>query len=408
MSSAAWQRCQDACPDEQLLEAYRDGPFRRALRLHPRRGDLSPAWQDIEAIPWAERGCFHAADEDPADFLDYHCGTIYPQDAASQLPVALLGPREGECILDACAAPGSKTTDIGLRLDDSGCVLAVDASPARRRVIRETVSRQGLFNVAVTPLSLSELSAYEPLLDAALVDAPCSGHQRRSTRQVTAQAKKQLRILEQAAALVRPGGRLVYSTCTMYFEENEDVIAAFLKAHDEWQDVTPAVSGLRQDTDHGLRLWPSQFGTEPFFACLLQRTGNAAARIPRQTIVQERDLPCAMPKGVAVCSHKQHLLMCNEETAALDLPLQSRGMLLARQHNRQWKMNNWAVQALIERGQEAHVVSYAEALRLWAGESLGAQEGTVYLKTEHGAPLGMSRPGQLRLNLSSRAFRSVQ
>ncbi len=405
--SNPWQRCSEACSGD-LIKLI-TGPFKRAFRLHPRRGSLSSIWNNIEQVPWTENGFFHADDEDPGAFLDYHTGTIYPQDAASQLPVSLLNVQEDEVVLDACAAPGSKTTALALALNDSGCVIATDASPARRRVIRENVSRQGLINVVVSPLSIADLNDLHLRVDAALVDVPCSGHEQRSAKQVAKMAKKQLRILEQTAECVRLGGRLVYSTCTMYFEENEDVIDKFLELHDDWYIDKIETDALPVTEQGSVRLWPSDFGTEPFFSCLLRKKGESGTFLPKNSHLEYVEkLPYELPSGTYCLQHKHALLWCNELVARIDIPIQSRGLLVAEESSNGLRLNNWAAQALIERGQDAQEVSYADALRLWNGESLGACDAEMFLKTESGAPLGLTKSKDHRLNLSSRAFRTLR
>ena len=124
-------------------------PFRRAFRRHPLRGQPQ-GWQGLESIPWNVDGFFHGPQEDPASFLDYHTGSVYPQNAASQLPVQLLDPQPGEIIIDTCAAPGSKSTQIGLRLGDDGLLVCGDPSQPRRRALAENLQRQGIGCALVT------------------------------------------------------------------------------------------------------------------------------------------------------------------------------------------------------------------------------------------------------------------
>ena len=393
------------------MEQALTGHFRRALRIHPRRGGLSEHWQDIEQIPWSSWGVFHADHENPGQFLDYHTGAVYPQDAASQLPVELLDVHEGEIILDACAAPGSKTSALALKLQNTGCVLASDKSGSRRRVIRETAARQGLFNVAVTPLALHELNPDDLQVDAALVDVPCSGHEKRSQKQVQKMQATQLAILNQVAQLVRPGGRLVYSTCTMYTAENESVVEGFLAEHGDWSARAFSVPDLGAAGPFGLRIDPLQHGTEPFFCAILDRSGDGAAHAPvRQVDQATENIPFIkdLPAEIQIMRHQDYVLGMNSVVAGLDLPLESRGMMLAEWQHEQWRMNQWAAQACIEYGVDARTVTYDEALRLWSGESLGSIEQAQLLQLENGAPLGLTRAKECRLNLSSRAFRSVR
>ncbi len=281
-------------PDGAALLAALAEPFRRSIRLHPLRGTPS-GWGELAPVPWHAAGRFTVASADPGGFLDYHTGLAYPQDAASQVPVLLLAPRPGEVVVDACAAPGSKSTQIGLALGDDGLLICCDASAPRRAVLTENLARQGVACALVTPLPVHALAErHAGCADALLVDAPCSGHEARSPRQVARMAERQLALLAAAAPLVRAGGRLVYSTCTPYREEDEGVIAAFLAAHPQWRLEPVALPGIDADLAGlgALRLWPQRQGTEPFFACRLVRTeaapGLHAARAPRRRAARGR------------------------------------------------------------------------------------------------------------------------
>lgn len=394
----------DELPEAVALAAAMEAPFRRAGRRHPRRG-TPQGWQGLEAVPWSPNGFFHAADIDPADRLDYHSGSVWPQDAASQLPVRLLEPLPGEIILDACAAPGSKSTQIGLALGDDGLLICCDASRPRRQVLRETLARQGVACGLVCPLALPRLGDWlAGVCDGVLVDAPCSGHRRRSGKQVARQAERQLAILLQAAELVGAGGRLVYSTCTPYRAENEGVIAAFLQARPGWSVAPRALPGVDADLD-GLgacRLWPQRQGTEPFFAIRLQAPAGdrpvsqrwrgelpPAAAWP-ESLVEVPDLHCWQRGEV--------LLAGSQQVAACALPAEARGLLLGRRRSAQelrWEC--WAAQALLERGCLTRtVISHAAACRAWGGEAIDLQG--AWAVTDAGAPLGWcDAGGRLRI-----------
>lgn len=393
-------------PEASALAAGLAGPFRRALRLHPRRGVLV-GWGDLEPIPWHDHGRFHDPAIDPSSRLDYHGGLAYPQDAASQVPVLLLDPQPGETIVDACAAPGSKTTQIGLALGDEGLVVACDASVPRRAILAETLARQGIATAVVTPLPLERLAERAPgVADGVLVDAPCSGHERRSAKQVLRQQGRQLGILRTAARLVRPGGRLVYSTCTPYRGEDEDVIAAFLAEAPGWSVEATALPGCDGDLAGlgAVRLWPHRQGTEPFFAARLRAPGDdeaSGAWVGR--------LPPVFATGLAVVdrlhvwSHGDLVLGASPAAAAAALPADARGIILGRIQGERLAWEPWGAQACIERGAPAHVVSRAEAVRLWAGEAVADVAG--FLRCDSGLPLGWAQGGRLRM--PARMTRSV-
>jgi len=221
---------------------------------------------------------------DPA-FLDGRC-TV--QDEAAQLVVDLLAPEAGERVLDACAAPGAKATAIAERVGSEGSVLALDRHARRLGLLRRDARRLGLANVTTqvrdASASLDDLVG-DGGFDRVLVDAPCSGlgvlrrnpdaRWRVLPGDVAKLARQQRAILAQAAGCVRPGGVLVYSTCTLLREENEDVIEAFLSERPEFaRSATAALPPVVQPllTPAGdLRCLPHRHDTDGFFAARLER-----------------------------------------------------------------------------------------------------------------------------------------
>ncbi len=383
--------------------------FRRAVRVHPRRG-VPAGWGPLEPVPWLPTGFFHGDSIDPGTRLDYHTGTCYPQDAASQVPVLLLDPRPGEIVVDACAAPGSKTSQIGLALGDTGLVVAGDPSPQRRAVLVENLARQGVACGLVTPMPLERLAERHPgAADAVLVDAPCSGHAIKSPRQHARMGERQLAILVLAAALVRPGGRLVYSTCTAALEEDEGVVTAFLAGHPEWSVVPRSLPGCGVDRAGlgAIRLSPEDQGTEPFFACLLIRAGHAPAEgfsgiLPPSVEATGQVPPWREAVPLAhVWQRGNAVLLGSALAASAALPADARGLLIGHGD----KLDPWGVQGLIERGAAATRISRPDALALWAGEERDLPPGAL-LATDTGAPLGAADPAGRRLHLPSRLRRS--
>jgi len=183
--------------------------------------------------------------QDPA----FVSGQLSPQDEASQLVVELLDPRPGERILDTCAAPGTKSAAIAERLDGAGHVLALDRHGRRLRLVGRGIRRLGLGGVATLERDatkpLTDLTEHEGLFDRILVDAPCSGlgalrrnpdaRWRLRPEDLEELARVQRALLESAAQVLRPGGSLVYSTCTVTPEENEGVIRGFMATRANWR-----------------------------------------------------------------------------------------------------------------------------------------------------------------------------
>ena len=215
-------------------------------------------------------------------------GLVEVQDEGSQLLAWLLAPRRGEMVADYCAGAGGKTLALGMLMRSAGRLYAMDVSEKRLAALRPRAARAGLSNVHSIALS-GELDARAKRLagklDRVLVDAPCSGFGtlrrnpelkwRHEERAIEELAAKQKRILEAAARLVKPGGRLVYATCSILREENEAVVDAFEAAAPHFRRLSCAALLAAQriavDTGERLRLWPHRHGTDGFFAAALQR-----------------------------------------------------------------------------------------------------------------------------------------
>ena len=220
------------------------GAFFRALEeapslaLRPHRG-MEAAEPFIEgAVPWAAGGFYLRPGARPGASVAHWAGAFYLQEASAMLPAAALEARPGERVLDLCAAPGGKSSQIALAMGGEGVLVANEVDAARARVLAANLERLGVTNAVVLNETPARLAARWPgYFDAVLVDAPCSGEGmfRREPQSREAWtdaaprgcAKRQAEILEAAAKLVRPGGRLLYSTCTFNGEENEGSVADF-------------------------------------------------------------------------------------------------------------------------------------------------------------------------------------
>jgi len=214
-------------------------------------------------------------------------GLVFVQDEASQLVPLLVDPKPGERILDLCASPGGKTTAMAAAMRDEGLIVACDVRPNRMELLRHTVEASGARCVR-----LMQVEARGPLpigstFDRVLIDTPCSGlgtirrdpdiRWRRRPDQLKAFADDQVHLLDRAAAVLRPGGRLVYATCSSEPEENEEVVDRFLAAHSEMQLIDlraePLPATLQQLVDdRGMfRTLPFRDGLEAFFGAALRR-----------------------------------------------------------------------------------------------------------------------------------------
>ena len=222
-------------------------------------------------------------------FLD---GSFEVQDEGSQLLGFLLQPKRGEMIADFCAGAGGKTLLIGALMRSQGRLYAFDVAEKRLSKLKPRLARSGLSNVHPVRIESENDIRIKRLggkLDRVLVDAPCSGlgtlrrnpdlKWRQTPESVSELASRQAAILQAAAALLKPGGRLVYATCSLLEAENEAVVAAFLAAHSEFR-LLPAKGLLEKqeiavegESDDFLRLLPHRHGTDGFFAAAMERCG---------------------------------------------------------------------------------------------------------------------------------------
>jgi 16S rRNA (cytosine967-C5)-methyltransferase len=216
-------------------------------------------------------------------------GLIYFQDEASQLAAHFIDAQPADRILDVCAAPGSKTTLIGA-LASQATIVGVDLYEHRLRILRELAATQGNDSIRLVVADATcALPFARASFDRVLVDAPCSGtgtlrrnpeiRWRLAGSDLAELATKQIRILGQAAEMVRPGGRLLYSTCSLESEENQAVIEAFLTEHVTFDQLQlPKVNVAGQPVDlasatGALRTWPHRHDVDGFFMIAFQRRG---------------------------------------------------------------------------------------------------------------------------------------
>ena len=212
--------------------------------------------------------------------------TFVAQDEASQLISLVVAARPGERILDLCASPGGKTLAMAGDMRDTGLLVACDVRSRRVELLADTVRASGAGCIRVTRVAAAGPLPFGPVFDRVLVDAPCSGlgtirhdpdvRWRRDEGDLARFALEQQRLLDRAAGLVRPGGRLVYATCSSEPDENEGVVDAFLSTHDEFTLVDLGAGASLElvpvlDARGMLRTLPFQHALEAFFAAALVR-----------------------------------------------------------------------------------------------------------------------------------------
>lgn len=297
----------------------------------------------LSEVPWAENCYYYEASDQPGKHPYHAAGMYYIQEPSAMAPVELLDVQPGERVLDLCAAPGGKSTQIAAKLGGEGFLLCNEVNAARAKILSENVERMGVVNAYVTnetPARLAEL--FPGYFDKVLVDAPCSGEgmfrkneaacEEWSPENVAMCAGRQDEILDFAARMLRPSGKMVYSTCTFAPAENEGSVRRFLRGHGDFyllpiekeklglaecdgdavyldgsseQNVEPGQKErARQDAEPGreekagpcrmpddrehleyaLRLWPHKVRGEGHFAALLQKAGDGFATVRNSSL----------------------------------------------------------------------------------------------------------------------------
>ena len=269
----------------------------QALRINTLKagGDILPGMPfSLTPVPWAENGYYYTAGDFPGKHPYHDAGLYYIQEPSAMAPAEYLDAAPGDRILDLCAAPGGKSTQIAAKMKGKGILISNEIHPARAKILSENIERMGIGNAIVTnetPQRLAEVFA--GYFDKILVDAPCSGegmfrkneaaYEEWSIENINICAARQDEILACAAKMLRSGGKLVYSTCTFAPEENEGSISRFLKKFPEFEilpakkekGMTGGKSGWTKDAaehiEDTVRLFPHKLRGEGHFFALLQK-----------------------------------------------------------------------------------------------------------------------------------------
>jgi len=278
-------------------------PYAAALRLNPLRENTEEAAAALTdgGVPWCGAGRYIRSGARPALSPLHAAGAFYIQEASAMAPAVVLDARPGELVLDLCAAPGGKSGQLAAALNGRGALVANEPDAGRARILASTLERLGVGNALVTNAWPQELAARFPqAFDAVLVDAPCSGEGmfRRepdsraewSAGSPAGCAARQAGILDQAALMLRPGGRLVYSTCTFNRAENEDTVAAFLDRHPDFAPEPFELPGAGASRDGCIRLWPHRVRGDGQFAARLRRAGSAGPAVAPPPRRPDRDI----------------------------------------------------------------------------------------------------------------------
>ena len=256
----------------------------RGIRPRTGFGDLSG--DGLDPVPWAPEARYLKAGSRAGGRVFHDAGAYYLQEPSAMAPAAVLRPRPGEWVLDLCAAPGGKSTQMAGMMEGRGLLLCNEVIPERAKILSGNIERMGVANALVTSASTDRLAGLLPArFDRVLVDAPCSGEGmfRRHPESrgewnpglPEMCAERQARILDDAAAMLKEGGTLVYSTCTFSRTENEDTLTRFLSRHPDFEMLPFALPGCPPSAEGTLRIWPHRQRGEGHFAAAMIRTGTS-------------------------------------------------------------------------------------------------------------------------------------
>lgn len=279
----------------------------RSMRLNALR-DGAASGRAGEAIPWSPFGRYlrEADAVRTGQDIAHAAGVYYMQEASAQAPAEALAPKPGEVVLDLCAAPGGKASQMAAKMGGRGALVANEIEFSRAKALSGNLERLGIRNAAVVSETPERLAVKFPeTFDAVLADAPCSGEGmfRRDLKTRLAWtpgspagcAARQAKILDSAAKMVKPGGRLCYSTCTFSDLEDEGTVRAFLKGHPDFSPADFELSGVGRSEGGMLRLWPHKLKGDGHFIALMRRAGEAAPAPRRQAGRMPTALADALP-----------------------------------------------------------------------------------------------------------------
>jgi NOL1/NOP2/sun family putative RNA methylase len=407
-----------------FLAAY-DRPRNVGLRLNPLKTAEPPALAAyrLTPVPWARDGFYYDPDTRPGLSPLHEAGLYYLQEPSAMAPAGLLDAQPGERVLDLCAAPGGKSTQLAAAMRGRGVLVCNEIQPARAKILSGNLERLGAANALVLNEHPQRLEArFAGWFDKILVDAPCSGEgmfrkedaavQDWSEQTVGMCARRQREILESAARMLRPGGRLVYSTCTFSPQENEGSVSEFLRSHPDFS-VEPAaapwfapgrpdwVESPAPGLEHTFRLWPHLLRGEGHYAAVLRREGPderpdipavKPARLPPELSAFCRDADAALPEGVPVL-FGSHVYLAPAETPELSgLRVLRAGLELGEVlKNRFEPAHAWALWLKTCAAAADFPADSPEIARYLAGQTLPGSETGWTLVRADGLSLGWAK-----------------
>jgi len=279
--------------------------LRRSIRINTLKTDIPTVKKSLESIgwildpvPWCKEAFFIKHKEgrrDTGNTIDHQIGYFYIQEAASMIPPLVLDPQPGERVLDMAASPGSKTSQMAQMMKNEGIIIANDPASIRMAPLASNLTRLGITNCITTIMRGQQFRKYENYFDKILVDAPCSGSGtiRKSVKTIRMWNPKSLRgivnvqreLVIAAYKALKPGGVMVYSTCSLEPEENEALVSWFLEKEPTASLESFSLPGLKhadaitsfegqeyhKDISKVCRLWPQDNDTEGFFIAKIRK-----------------------------------------------------------------------------------------------------------------------------------------
>ena len=314
-----------------FVESYEKEKY-QALRVNALKADCKRLKEEaafsLEPVPWETNGFYYGKEDAPGKHPYHEAGVYYIQEPSAMAPAAYLEAKPGERVLDLCAAPGGKTTQIASYMKGQGILISNEIHPARAKILSENVERMGIPNAMVTNESPQKLAdTFSEYFDRIMVDAPCSGEgmfrkneiacEEWSLENVEICAKRQDEILDRAASMLKPGGRIVYSTCTFAPAENEGSISRFLEHHSDFSiveaehfkgmegGVADWVDNPACGIEKTIRLWPNKLHGEGHYVAVLQKDGTCDASY-------EGYCKNGLQEGISEKECKEYLAFCEE------------------------------------------------------------------------------------------------
>lgn len=424
---------------ESFKEEWKPGLRVNTLKLSPKElAELVP-W-NLEPVPWADNGFYYDGTLDgevlrPSKHPAYYAGLYYLQEPSAMTPAAMLPVVPGDRVLDLCAAPGGKSTELASKLKGRGMLVSNDISYSRARALLKNLELAGAANICVTSEAPEKLAGVWPeFFDKILVDAPCSGEGmfRRDEDMVKDWNEKgpeyyvpiQRQILSQAAAMLRPGGYMLYSTCTFSVEEDEENVAYVLEEFPQMQlccldlDKVPGACG-GFGLSGCMRLFPHRLKGEGHFLALMRKKGGddggkeilppmdpgtAGKRV--RAVEKEKELDAFLRQSGAEWDYERIVIHQDNayylpEGLAWNLPLRflRTGLFLGELKKGRFEPSQ-ALAMSMKAGQFPNTVSFpggdSRVLRYLKGEtiSLEGDEGPVKgwcLAAMEGFPLGWAK-----------------